>query len=471
MNDDYIFLEQPRRGKTREAQITPYKRSAVWGLSLTILLWVCAVHAHAQHVYVSASATDDSGAGTSWETAKQTIAAGLAAAGGSGTVFVMAGSYSTDAELMIPAGVTVMGGYEPSSMGTDTSQRNLPGANLHWNNSSWCTIITGSGTHRIATVNGMLDGCVIRHGFTNTYGGGVLIDGGTVRYCVIKECDAIDDEDGVAEGGGAYVQNNGTLLNCVVTECRGDKGAGVAGGNGSLISNTITRNRPIDCGIVSDYDGNLYKTVVIGDQCWMRENLRTTHYSDGTLIAEGTTTSTTVAYRYRGYLSEAQHQLDPSNFVRCGYLYNWTAVMHGAASSNSIPSGVQGVCPNGWHLPSQAEWMKLITYAQGVPKFWCNGNSAYIGKAFASKVNWQNYNTDCYTGNNAETNNATRFSAQTTGSYNGSYIGYGQWARILSCTEYNASTAYRISFDYNAREYNLNNQTKSNGYAVRCLKD
>jgi uncharacterized protein (TIGR02145 family) len=311
---------------------------------------------------------------------------------------------------------------------------------------------------------------VIRHGFTNTYGGGVLIDGGTVRYCVIKECDAIDDEEGVAEGGGAYVQNNGTLLNCVVTECRGDKGAGVAGGNGSLISNTITRNRPIDCGIVSDHDGNLYKTVVIGDQCWMRENLRTTHYSDGTLIAEGTTTSTTVAYRYRGYLSEAQFLQDPALFIRCGYLYNWVAVMHGAASSNSIPSGVQGVCPNGWHVPSQAEWNKLKNYMQSQPRYYCNNNSSNIVKALSSKIGWNNSNNSCYPGNNPSANNTSLFSAQPVGYYGGSFAEYGNMAEYWTSTQ-SGSNAYRQTIRYASDLDNAHASSYSSGYAVRCLKD
>ena len=436
-----------------------------------MFLLLLAVVAQAQNVFVSTTG-DDGNSGASWEAAKATLAAGIAAAGTNGTVFVKAGAYATTAELNIPAGVTVMGGFTPSSTGTDTSNRNLPGANLHWSNSSWCSIITGSGTHRIATVHGLLDGCVVRHGFTNTLGGGVLIDGGTVRYCILKECDAISDSEVPAEGGGAYVKNNGTLLNCVVTECRGDKGSGVAGGNGSLISNTITRNRPTDCGVVADYDGNLYKTVVIGEQCWMRENLRTTHYADGVLIAEGTSSSSTVPYRYRGYVTEAQHLQDPSIFVRCGYLYNWSAVMHGAASSNANPSGVQGICPNGWHVPSRVEWMQLINYVQSVPRFWCSGNSSYIGKSFASKTNWQNFGTSCYAGNNIESNNATLFSAQPVGTFSDSYSAYGAYAYLASSTENNSSSFNRISFQYDRRDYYItNNSSKSNGSSVRCVKD
>ncbi|MBQ3734959.1 MAG: hypothetical protein II859_13480 [Bacteroidales bacterium] len=496
MNAEYDFLKQPipllwrgaRRagwqGNTHAVQITPHKAKPQcgareeWGmmrhmLALVVLcVWVTCVHA--QNIYVSSSATDDSGAGTSWETAKKTLAAGLAQPGG--TVFVKAGAYSTDAELVIPQGKTVMGGYDPTSTGTDTSQRRLPGANLHWADTNWCTIVTGTGVHRIATVNGALDGCVIRHGFTSTYGGGVLIDGtnAVVRYCVLKECDAYnEDPDGTpAEGGGAYVRNGGTLLNCVVTECRGDKGAGAAGGNGSLISNTITRNRPTDCGVVADYDGNLYHTVVLGDQCWMRENLRTTRFADGTLIPEGTVCSSTDPYRYRGYVSENDHQADPSIFIRCGYLYNWAAVMHGAASSNANPSGVQGICPNGWHVPSNAEWDQLVNYVQSVPRYWCNGNNNNYGKALAAKTLWNDNNTTCNVGCQPSANNASLFGIYAVGYFNTSNY-YSDWkaqAVFWTSSLYGSSAYYRYMFNYHNYLHSSYIDQRY-GFSVRCVKD
>lgn len=88
---------------------------------------------------------------------------------------------------------------------------------------------------------------------------------------------------------------------------------------------------------VTDYDGNTCNTVRLGNQCWMKENLRSTHYSDGTAIAYGgTTTSTTEAYYYA-----------PNGSFTYGYLYNWKAVMRNSSSSQANPSGVQGICPIG----------------------------------------------------------------------------------------------------------------------------
>lgn len=99
---------------------------------------------------------------------------------------------------------------------------------------------------------------------------------------------------------------------------------------------------------VTDIDGNVYSTVQIGDQVWMAENLRTTRYADGTTISG--------AYSYDN---------NPDNAANYGKLYTWAAVMGGSASSDQNPSGVQGVCPNGWHVPSDAEWTQLTNYISG----------------------------------------------------------------------------------------------------------
>lgn len=292
------------------------------------MLCVCIVQVHAQ-VFVYATSGSDDNDGLTWETAKKTLPAALAVlvdstGAGSGDIYVKAGSYSLSAQLVIPEGVTLRGGYRQTSTGTDTTLRRLPGVNAHWTDNTYCTIISGNGTQRIATVYGWIDGCVVRNGFTDTYGGGLLLDGGTARHCVIKECDAIDDEDGNARGGGVYVRNNAQLLNCVVTDCRADDGAAVAGTGSTLINNTITNNHPLGCGLVQDYDGNVYKTVVIGDQCWMRENLRTTHFTNGTEIPLGGSSAYYDApYRYDGYTSN----MTASVFMKYGYLYNYSAVV------------------------------------------------------------------------------------------------------------------------------------------------
>ena len=90
------------------------------------------------------------------------------------------------------------------------------------------------------------------------------------------------------------------------------------------------------CGVssVTDYDNNIYPTLQLGTQCWMKENLRTTHYSNGDAITLGSSTNSSTSYRY--YPNN-----DVNNVSTYGYLYNWPAVMHGAVSSTANSSGVQ----------------------------------------------------------------------------------------------------------------------------------
>lgn len=195
---------------------------------------------------------------------------------------------------------------------------------------------------------------------------------------------------------------------------------------------------------VKDYDGNSYDAVKIGEQVWMKSNLRTTHYANGTAIALGSEPSYTKAYRY--YPNN-----DPKNVTTYGYLYNWTAAMNGARSSETNPSGVQGICPNGWHLPSEAEWEQLGDYVRSQSRYWCAGDSFNTAKAFAASYGWialgDDYDDACNVGNNKSANNATGFSIVPAGNYSGystgtgKFYGFGEVAEFWSATSYGLWTA------------------------------
>ena len=415
------------------------------------------------NAFVNAAAANDNGDGLSWATAKKTIAAGLTVAGANGFVFVKAGNYDLTAELTIPAGVTVMGGYSLTATGTDTTQRELPGLNSRWGNASICTIINGAGTHRITTLGGLLEGCVLRLGYTTTMGGGVLLDGGTLRYCVVKECDAIDDNAQTAEGGGVYVRNGGLITNCVITECRGDKGPAVSGGNGTLINNTITRNWPTHCGKAVDYDGNVYGTVVLGQQCWTRQNMRSRHYNNGTEIAMGTQNSLFTPFYYVNYTG-----IVPSQLNQYGYLYNWVAAMNNAPASNANPSGVTGICPTGWHLPSDAEFVEMREFVNTILSYRCSGYDLQIAKSLSSQTGWPS-SSGCNAGSNQNTNNRTLFNAYPAGYYDGGYSSLN-WANFWTTTSTDANAvAYYINYDnaYLNRDAGAN---RSRARSVRCVK-
>ena len=205
---------------------------------------------------------------------------------------------------------------------------------------------------------------------------------------------------------------------------------------------------------VTDIDGNVYNTVRIGNQCWMKENLRTTHYSDGT----------SANFNYPNN--------DSSKVSTYGCLYSWNVAMHGAASSPNVPSGVQGICPVGWHVPSNGEWYQLTYYVSSQEEYLCNPNTSYIGKALASTTGWAISNTNCQVGKKPADNNATGFSALPAGYY---YYGepknFGSQAYFWSSTESNAGAAYERQILYNGTGMGKVSYNKNYGYSVRCLRN
>jgi uncharacterized protein (TIGR02145 family) len=213
-----------------------------------------------------------------------------------------------------------------------------------------------------------------------------------------------------------------------------------------------------------DIDSNIYNTVQIGNQCWMKENLRTTCYSNGTSIplVASTSASTITPYRYNP-------NNDASIVPTYGYLYNWAAVMHGASSSSANPSGVQGICPNGWHVPSYAEWTQLSDYVGSLPQYQCDNNSNYIAKALASTTGWDSSTETCGVGNNPGTNNATGFSALPAGYLY--YIAYGNTALFWSATECDGSSVYFCAIHSYFATVGGSNYIKNGGTSVRCLRD
>jgi len=104
-------------------------------------------------------------------------------------------------------------------------------------------------------------------------------------------------------------------------------------------------------GTVTDYDGNVYKTIKIGNQWWMAENLRATHYYDGTAIAHSTATMTSSANDYKDYFMYPNN--DANNVATYGLLYSW-----GVTTTKSL-------LPTGWVLADTTAWAILATYLGG----------------------------------------------------------------------------------------------------------
>ena len=229
---------------------------------------------------------------------------------------------------------------------------------------------------------------------------------------------------------------------------------------------------------LTDYDGNVYNTVKIGSQCWMKENLRTTHYANGESIDLCFESHDSLSYSNAHYFYPDDNSANVSNG---GFLYNQPAVMHGESNSDTNPSGVQGVCPNGWHLPSDAEWEQLTNYVSNESQYLCENDTRYIAKSIASPVGWSNSSIyqyiTCSPANNPSTNNTTGFSIFPAGiggsgsvgidAYIWSASGYGTYNTTHGCKQPNL---FSISAYNGMADFNISHSWSHLG-SVRCLKN
>jgi len=231
-------------------------------------------------------------------------------------------------------------------------------------------------------------------------------------------------------------------------------------------------NPDLTYGTLTDVDGNSYSSIQIGDQVWMAENLKVTHYADGTPIPEV------------GYAEEwSALTPDPDHQAYCWYenlqasgdtagaLYNWMAAVKGDAGSSLVPSGIQGVCPEGWHLPSDGEWKELEMFLG-------------MSQVNADKVEWRGSDeggqlkeigfTSWQMPNIGGANNSG-FTAIPGGfrSNSGAFYSFHQYASYWTATGSLSDEEmawYRTLYFNNQqvyRQYNIRTQ----GFSVRCVKD
>lgn len=233
----------------------------------------------------------------------------------------------------------------------------------------------------------------------------------------------------------------------------------VTDANGCTDSDAITISIFVvpGCGssITDSRDGNTYSTKKIGCQCWMKENLA--YLPSVSPSANGSATLPHYyVYGYEGF--SVATAKGTGNYQTYGVLYNWPAAMAGGASSNSVPSGVQGVCPKDWHLPSNAEWDILSNYL--------GGESVAGGKMKETgNLHWAVPNTGA--------DNSSGFTALPGGMRysNGSFLdlwyGTGYWSALESI---NLRAKYRY-LHYSSTECAEGHEYMEHGFSVRCIAD
>ena len=200
---------------------------------------------------------------------------------------------------------------------------------------------------------------------------------------------------------------------------------------------------------VTDIDGNVYKIVTIGTQVWMTENLRVTHYNDGTPIPNVTDNAEWAALTTSGY---CWYDNDEATYKEVyGALYNWHAVNTGM------------LCPEGWHVPSDAEWDILTEYLGGDTL--AGGMLKATGTVETGDGSWYDPNiaaADEY-----------GFSALPGGGhyFNGAFGWMGYYGTYWTATGNSSSNAWTRYMRYDSRRLVRDQYDKKVGYSVRCIKD
>jgi uncharacterized protein (TIGR02145 family) len=223
----------------------------------------------------------------------------------------------------------------------------------------------------------------------------------------------------------------------------------------------FTADQPIE-----DIEGNVYKTVEIGTQVWMAENLKTTKYADATPVPLVTSNSDwhALVYTSKAYCWFNNYIINKDPY---GALYTWAAATDGALSSNTNPSGVQGACPTGWHLPSDTEWEELTTYLGGSEiaggKMKEAGLTHWGGKRSSPIVNNGATNESGFTGLPAECRG-------DDGSFSGDLSYMGFWWSSTGWGEPFTNGYYR-NLGWIVATIYKGNYPKTFGLSVRCVKD
>ena len=225
----------------------------------------------------------------------------------------------------------------------------------------------------------------------------------------------------------------------------------------SVASSSNSAGNVITYGTMTDSrDGQIYKTVTIGTQTWMAENLNYAY--------------TDVPCNYIGYTSDSTswcYDNDPANCTKYGRLYTWAAAMdsvgtwsnngkgcgYGSTCSPALP--VRGICPEGWHLPTKSEFETLFTAV---------GGQSRASIMLRSTSSWKNH------GNGTDD---FGFSALPAGylSNGGYFSSSGYYAYFWSTTEDDDVKAYNVYLYYYNESAFLSSRYKDFALSVRCLRD
>jgi uncharacterized protein (TIGR02145 family) len=198
---------------------------------------------------------------------------------------------------------------------------------------------------------------------------------------------------------------------------------------------------------ITDIDGNVYQTIIIGNQTWMAENLKVTHFRNGDSISNPKDIYDWISINKAAF--SIYNDLNSNSNVY-GKLYNYYAV-----------TDERGICPNGWHIPDTTEWTELIHSLGGME---------LAGGKLKSKELWNTPNVGATNSSGFSALPAGHRIPQTIGeSYSamGNYTYF--WSKTQDYNSYNSAFTYYLAAEYNkisryAYEFTF-------GSSIRCIKD
>jgi uncharacterized protein (TIGR02145 family) len=357
--------------------------------------------------------------GVCWSTSPNPVITGSHTLDGSGT-----GPFASSLTGLTPNTFYYMRAYATNNIGTaygnEVSFTSLP-------------LVIPTVTTTVVTNNGQFSAS---SGGDVTFDGGAIVTARGVCWSASSAPNTTGSHTTDGSGTGTFVSSLTGLTEGTLYYVRAYATNSIGTAYGNEYSFTTS---------VSDIDGNIYKTVRIGSQIWMSENLKTTKFKDGiTSIPNVTESGTWAALSTSAYCwynnEEATYK---ANY---GALYNWYTVSTG------------NLCPTGWHVPTDAELTTLTTYL--------GGESVSGGKL-------KETGTTHWTTPNTGATNETGFTALPGGSrhYGGSFNTIGNYGLWWSSTEYPTSDAWFISMSYNNNYVSRTFNYRRSGYSVRCLKD
>ncbi len=335
------------------------------------------------------------------------------------------GNYISNITGLIPDTIYYVRAYATNSAGT-----------AYGNEIIFSTLPTTQAILTTAIISSITNLTAISGGFISSDGGAVVIERGICWSTSPNPTIALTTKTNNGTGIGSFASNISNLVAGTTYFVRAYATNSIGTAYGNEINFTT---------LLQDRDSNIYDIVTIGNQVWMKQNLKTTHYKNGTTINfPGTNNSAWVNTTSGAYAWYDNDSVTYKNIY--GGLYNWYAVNTG------------NLCPTGWHVPTIAEWDTLTVYL---------GGASIAGGKLKSTTLWSSPNSGATNSSGYTALPGGRRYSESGATSGISYVGF--W---WSSSQYNTNYSYATTMEYvNSILVYDNINKKQNGYSVRCLRD